>query len=681
MFVIFFSPIYFLLFFDTFILNMKKLTTKSIQSQLILYFTIAILVPTVITSIVGVKLIYNQIITRAESKTLSDLNSAHEIFRNKLLQIESIARLTAGRSLIVKAVVENNKSFLQKDLLRTLTREHLDILTIFDKDGYLVSRSRNLLNNANFLPADKFVQRVIDSKKIVTGTEIVTREYLLSESSELADQALMEIIPTPKSKARTARIENSGMILKVAVPIFEDNGKFVGILVAAVLLNRNFDIVDKIKEIVHEGEVYKGNEIGTATIFQNDLRISTNVKNQDGSRAIATLVSEEVNNEVLGSGKRYVGEAFVVNAWYLSAYEPIRDINNKIIGILYVGILKKPFDDVLRNTLITFLSIALCGIVLIIFVAVRMAKQISSPLKRIEDIANKIADGDYHHEITVNAPREIEHLAASINQMAKELDKEKHELEEWGNKLEIKVVERTEEIKKIHAQLFRSEKLASLGKLAAGVAHEINNPLTGILTNSSLLLDDLEVNDSRRDDVEVIVKETIRCREIVKRLLDFARQTKPQKHLININNIIDNIILLVRNQTSFRNIQIQRNLSENIPEIMADKDQIQQVFINIIINASEAMSKGGNLTITTSLSSTGEVILVTFKDSGPGIPEEIKEKIFDPFFTTKEQGTGLGLSISYGIIEQHGGDINLESSTDQGTTFTIQLPIHSTESE
>ncbi|MBI5022437.1 MAG: cache domain-containing protein [Ignavibacteriales bacterium] len=660
---------------------MKKISTKSIQSQLILYFTIAILVPTVITSVVGVKLIYNQIITRAETKTLSDLNSAREIFRNKITHIESIARLTSARSLIVKALIENNRTFLQKDLLRTLTREHLDVLTILDKNGHLISRSRKLEPDEHSFIRDKFVQRVIDTKRIVKGVDIVSRDYLVNESAHLAEQAAMDIIPTPKSKAHTEHKETSGMMLKAVVPIFEDNGIFVGVLIAGVLLNRNFEVVDKIKEVVHEGEIYKGSEIGTATIFQNDLRISTNVKNQDGSRAISTLVSEEINYEVLQKGNRYVGEAFVVNSWYLSAYEPIRDIENKIIGILYVGILKKPFDDILRNALITFLSIALGGIVLIIFGAVRMAKQISTPLKRIEDIANKIADGDYHHSITVHAPREIEHLAGSINRMAKELEKEKQELEVWGNKLEVKVSERTEEIKKIHAQLFRSEKLASLGKLAAGVAHEINNPLTGILTNSSLLLDDLPASDPRREDIDVIVKETIRCREIVKRLLDFARQTKPQKQIVNINEIIENIILLVRNQTSFRNIQMQRNLHENLPEIMADRDQIQQVFINIIINASEAMSKGGLLSISTAISPVKDSLIITFKDNGPGIPENIREKIFDPFFTTKEQGTGLGLSISYGIIEQHGGEINVESSSGQGTTFIIQLPINSTESE
>jgi len=229
-------------------------------------------------------------------------------------------------------------------------------------------------------------------------------------------------------------------------------------------------------------------------------------------------------------------------------------------------------------------------------------------------------------------------------------------------------------MKKINAQLFRSEKLASLGKLAAGVAHEINNPLTGILTNSSLLLEDMDKDDPNREDVEVMVKETIRCREIVKRLLDFARQTQPQKRMANINALIDNIILLVRNQTSFRNILIEKDLGGDIPDILVDPDQIQQVFVNIILNAAEAMTKGGTLTIRSMRSADGDSIVITLADTGHGISEEVRERIFDPFYTTKEHGTGLGLSISYGIIEQHGGTISVDSVVDRGSTFTITLP-------
>ncbi len=655
---------------------MKKISTKSIQSQLILYFTIAILTPTIITSIIGTKLIYNQVMTRAENKSISDLNSAREIYRNKISQIEYVTRLTAARSLIVASLIERNSDTLQQDLNRTMTAEKLDIFTIVDKNGIVISRGRNPFNKGDTLLSDKFIDKVLHTGETVTGTDIMPTKELGLESYELVERSHTILLPTPKAKETGEKEETSGMMLKAAVPVLDKNHNVVGVLMGGILLNRNFEIVNKITEVVHEREIYNGQEIGTVTIFQNNFRIATNVKNEDGSYAISTLVSEDVYNKVLLDGERWVGDAFVVNNWYMSAYEPIRDINNRIIGILYVGILRDPFNDLLRNAVLTFIGIAVGVILIIIFVAILLTRKISTPLKKLENFAKKVEEGDYKPDFSIEAPREIENLAYSFNHMAKELEKEKEELENWANTLETKVEQRSEELKKIHEQMFRSEKLASLGKLAAGVAHEINNPLTGVLTNASLLLEDLEDGDPRREDVQVIVSETIRCREIVKRLLDFARQTKPQKKLTNINTLINNIILLVRNQTSFRNIVIEKRLDDNLPEIMADLDQIQQVFINLIINASEAMTKGGCLDIESKLDKSGEYLEVIFKDNGPGIPDHIKARIFDPFFTTKEQGTGLGLSISYGIIERHGGKINLETKSGEGTTFTIFLPVN-----
>lgn len=656
---------------------MKKV--RSIQYFLIKYFSIAILTPTIILSIIGTKIIYNQVINRAEMKTLSDLNSAREIYRNKISFIESVARLTASRSLIVSALLENNSDTLQTELRKTLTNEKLDIFTIVNNKGIVIARGKSSLNKGDTLLTDKYIKRVLETGETVSGTDVVSPKLLINESYELVDNATIKIIPTPKSKQRKDTIETAGMVLKSAVPLYDRNKNIIGVLEAGVLLNRNYDIVNKIKEVVHEKEIYKGQEIGTETIFYKDLRITTNVKNTDGTYAIGTLVSEEVSNKTLEQGERWVGEAFVVNNWYIGAYDPIKDIDGKTIGILYVGLLRQPFSDLLASTILIFLGIAVVVIVIIYFVAILLSNRITSPLRKLEEVANKITIGDYKSEFSIKkAPREVEHLAVALNHMTQEIESEKKELEEWADKMEVKVQERTSELKKIHGQLFRSEKLASLGKLAAGVAHEINNPLTGVLTNSSLLLEDLEEADPKRDDVQVIVNETIRCREIVKRLLDFARQTKPQKSMTNINALIENIVLLVRNQTSFRNVNIEKKLEDNIPEIMADKDQIQQVFINFILNAADAMPKGGKINIETKVMRNRDFIEIKFEDSGIGISEVNKNKIFDPFFTTKENGTGLGLSISYGIVEQHGGTINLESEVGKGTTFIVNLPIKTT---
>lgn len=655
---------------------MVKISIKSIQSQLILYFTIAILTPVIIISIIASKIIYDQIIKRAESKTIADLNSANEIYNHRILQLESITRLTAGRSFIVNSVIEKNADTLRSELEIILKNEKLDIFTMVDKNGNVICRARNSFNKNDNLLDDKFIRRVLETKQNVSGTDIVSETELAKESFELVERAYMEIKSTPKSRERREKVEKNGMMMKSAVPLFDRNKNLVGVLMAGVLLNRNYEIVNKINEVVHELEVYKGQVIGTATIFMDDLRIATNVKNEDGSYAISTLLSDDVYDEVLVKGQKWFGEAFVVNSWYISAYQPIRDIDNEVIGILFVGLLKQPFNDLLLKTILIFSGVAIGAAIIIFFIAVKFAQRISRPLRTLEDAAKHIADGTYKSDISVKAPREITNLALSLNKMAKQLETEKDELENWTNTLEQKVDERTEELKKINDQLFRSEKLASLGKLAAGVAHEINNPLTGVLTNSSLLLEDLEDGDPRKEDVQVIVNETIRCREIVKRLLDFARQTKPQKKQSDLNALIENIILLVRNQSAFRNIIIKKVLDPSIPEVMVDADQIQQVFINFILNASEAMQNGGQLVVETRLTTAKDFIEIKFTDSGGGISEKDKRRIFDPFFTTKQQGTGLGLSISHGIIERHGGKIILDSALGKGTTFTIFLPVN-----
>ncbi len=232
----------------------------------------------------------------------------------------------------------------------------------------------------------------------------------------------------------------------------------------------------------------------------------------------------------------------------------------------------------------------------------------------------------------------------------------------------------TQEIK-TQEMLLQQEKLGSVGKLAAGVAHEINNPLTAVLTNSMLLLEELTEDDSMYADLKAIADETLRCRDIVRGLLEFARQEVPSKVESDLNTIVASMVSLVRKQFSFKNIMIEQSLADNLPAVKLDRDQFQQVIVNMLINAMEAIERDGEIQVETSYDKRWGNIALRIKDTGRGIPEDIRLKLFDPFFTTKDTGTGLGLSISHGIVERHGGTISLESLVGQGTTFTITLPV------
>jgi len=206
------------------------------------------------------------------------------------------------------------------------------------------------------------------------------------------------------------------------------------------------------------------------------------------------------------------------------------------------------------------------------------------------------------------------------------------------------------------------------------VAHEINNPLTGVLTNSSLLLADTPANSPLRADLQTIVDETMRCRKIVKGLLEFARQAKPQTQLLDPNQVLEDVLGLVKNQASFRNIVIETALASKLAPVVADRDQLRQVVLNIVLNAAEAMSGGGVLRLSTTFDREAGTTRIAIQDSGPGIPEAIRARIFEPFYTTKRTGTGLGLAIAYGIVEEHKGTIQVDSAPGRGTTMTVVLP-------
>jgi PAS domain S-box-containing protein len=233
------------------------------------------------------------------------------------------------------------------------------------------------------------------------------------------------------------------------------------------------------------------------------------------------------------------------------------------------------------------------------------------------------------------------------------------------------------ELEKTQIQLLQAEKMASLGKLAAGVAHQLNNPLGGIILFTKLIMEEYDLEPSVIEDLDRILKDAQRCRDTVKELLEFARQTRQEKRPHDINRAISRTLFLLENQAIFQNIKIDKQLDTDLPLVLADIQQLNHVFMNIILNAAQAMEGNGKLTIRTSLSPSKDNVQIEVSDNGPGIPPHVLPHIFDPFFTTKDEGkgTGLGLSVAYGIVENHGGKITARSRTGEGATFTVELKI------
>ncbi|RPJ56333.1 MAG: HAMP domain-containing protein [Acidobacteria bacterium] len=649
---------------------------RSLKRRLVTAFAVAILIPAVAAGLAGVFMIRQHVYRQAQSKVNSDLESAAEIYQNYLQRLQDSIRIHATRMIVYDAASTGDTTRLGPELRRVQTAERLDVLTLTDLNGEVLFRTNNPSLRGS-QASDKVIQRVLAKKTPIAATDIIGMAELSAESEELGRRAYIAVTPTPYATPTGKTVANQGMVLKAAAPVFTPDNRMVGVLWGAVLLNRDTEIVDKIRKTVFKQEAYKGSEIGTATIFQDDVRVSTNVMDSAGRRAIGTRVSAQVAELVLRRGQRWQDRAFVVTDWYISAYAPIRNFEGTIIGMLYVGILERPYSDSLWRSVFVFLGIIVLAVILVGIINLTISYRISRPVRLIAEAMQRLAKGEHPPKIEVRSNDEIGHLAENFNKMSDELAAAHRLLIQSAETLERKVEERTAELKEMQENLIQTEKLAALGKLAAGVAHEINNPLTGILTNSSLMLEDCTEDDPLRPDLQVIVDETLRCRKIVKGLLDFARQTPPRKQLITVNQVVDDILSLLRNQVGFREINVETRFDPTPCSVMADQDQIRQVILNIVLNAAEAMAGEGEMTISSSIEQQNRVIRIAIHDNGPGIPDEVKSRIFEPFFTTKSNGTGLGLSIAYGIVERHGGAISIASTKGQGTTVSVDLPLHS----
>ncbi len=304
------------------------------------------------------------------------------------------------------------------------------------------------------------------------------------------------------------------------------------------------------------------------------------------------------------------------------------------------------------------------------------------PLKVLEGGTERLASGDLGYQLDVRHHDELADLARSFNTMSSQLDDARKEIIDWGRTLEVRVNQKTEELNRAHEQMLRVEKMASIGKLAAIVAHEINNPLAGILTYAKLLKKWFGREDGNKHaetlaDLDLIESESRRCGEIIKNLLNFSRATSMNYEPARLNSVVDRCVRLVQHQLALSNIHLHLELAPDLPPVRCDPAQIEQVILALVMNAIDAMPRGGNLSLRSRKAADLPQVRIEVQDDGVGIPAELMSQMFEPFFTTKERshGLGLGLAISRIIIERHQGRIDVKSEPGRGTLFTISLPL------
>jgi two-component system NtrC family sensor kinase len=634
---------------------------SSTRSKLIGSFLGVSFLVGVVSLFIGGQLLYKSVLSEATNRVRLDLNAAREIYLSRIKAIQCPLTVTSLEPVFRAALKTREVAELIPRLETVARRAELDFVGIVRKEGEtLCGVGKSSLRCKAVEITNPIAEFVFDRKVPVSGTVILSREFLSAESPELADRARIGLLPTPRAAPRAEEEETSGMAIAVAIPVFEE-GDVIGVIYGGLLLNRNQTIVDTVRDTVFQHEIYKGRNIGTATIFFNDLRISTNVMTPDGKRAIGTRVSKEVKERVLNKGERWTDRAFVVNDWYITAYEPIEDIFGERVGMLYVGVLEEKYTDMQKNALSILIIITLAGMVLAVVLGYILADKIMNPVHRLIKASQQVTEGSLTPEIGPISKGEIGVLQNTFKDMVAAMGRRRAEAEN---------------------RLIQSEKQASVGRLAAGVAHQMNNPLTGVLAYTRMLLRRKDIGNDIRSDLQTIAESTEQLRKIVKGLLDFSRQTKLDKEPMDLNRLIRTVVSLMEHPALVRGVNIKFNPGENLPMLTLDRNQIQSVLFNMIINALDATEPGGTITLSTriglSASDAGQKGLeISIADTGCGIPPEDLDNLFEPFFTKKDpsQATGLGLSVSFGIVQRHRGTIRVQSEVGKGTRFFIWLPI------
>jgi signal transduction histidine kinase len=390
------------------------------------------------------------------------------------------------------------------------------------------------------------------------------------------------------------------------------------------------------------------------------------------ARVAERLAAREPGGVTIGVAAR---PELVPHAGGLVATAPLQDAAGRP-AVLYAARREDSYVATRNRVISSFFAIATVGFGLVLAITYRIIHALTRPIREMVEATRRVAAGRFDHPVTVTSGGEIGLLAESINRMQGSLQQMRSELEEAARTLEDKVRARSEELGRMQARMAQSERLASIGVLAAGVAHEINNPLGGILALTSLTLEDLPAGDPSRENLEEVVRQTRRCGEIVKHLLEFSRQHRVSAEPVDLSDLLERTLALLERQSIFHNVRVERDLAAGLPRVVADASQLQQVFVNILMNAVQAMAERGTLAIGARQDVDRGDVVLTFRDTGCGIPPDQIDHVFDPFFTTKGsgEGTGLGLSIAYGIVSRHKGSIGVESEPGVGTTFTIRLP-------
>ena len=636
---------------------------RHLQTKLICSFLAVIVMLSLAVALLGFHIIKRNIIDQAQTQVRNDLNFAREIYQCEVDKVYNLVRLSTARYFLRDAIVTNDLKPILARLHQIRKDEALDILTLTDASGKVIARTRNPTVLGDNQAQDELVIYVLAEKKPVSGTVLIERTELLKESVELADQAKIQLVNTPRAKPTKAKAQTSGMMIKAASPVFDYEDKLIGVLYGGNLLNRKYAIVDRVQRIVFQHVKYKGQNIGTVTIFQDDMRIATNVLREDGSRAVGTRVAEDVYHQVLENELPWIGRAFVLNDWYKTAYEPINNTKGRIIGMLYVGTLEKPFNALARNTMVAFFAIVAATALLAFVLSLIVTACVSKPLANLVKATGKLASGELGHLVaTRTGVAELDQLAEAFNNMSAKLD------------------ERDKNLSVSNA------KLTALNKnyidLIGFVAHELKGVLATIVMNVCSVNDEYlgALNDKQKRALDGAARNLDYLALTIQKFLNLGKIEKGElkanrKQTKMREDIFEHTVDALRAAAERKGMQIENKIARDL-KTNIDPELMRIVAGNLVSNAVKYGNEG-SVTLISSSESDGKIRIEVYNESVP-LSASQQAQLFKRFSrldtqaTRLAKGTGLGLFITREIIQIHGGKIWVEAR-EKGNAFIFEI--------
>jgi two-component system, NtrC family, sensor kinase len=607
--------------------------TRSLKSYIVTALFLEVIVVAVLMATLGYYTMQQDILARAQKEVVKKIEAAQIVYDNEIDEIKTALILTRDTKSLISV-----KNILDVDYVYEVP--------VSSKDKVKSEIAREAFKG-----------------NLAGGSRIIAADELQVISNVLLDRAKTKIEYTPKAKPDHKEFLDSALAIEYAMPIMDEKRQIIAVRYAGRIINKDFNLVDDIRDVVFGHEVYNTKPIGTVTIFQDDVRIATNVLNSNGQRAIGTRVSEEVYDQVLQKGASWHDRAFVVSDWYLTAYKPIKNMSDKTIGILYVGILEKPFTDLMAGRFIIFLVIIIISAFLALFVSFFLASKILSPLYKALKASNVISKGDLSYRLKEDSPiREFDQLALSFNEMAVKLEEREKSL--MSSKYQCEVMNKR------------------YLDLVGFVSHELKGILASIVLNAYSLKNKLlgPINDAQEKALSSVTRNLDYLSQTVKNFLNLSRIEKQEMVLSKSEffikkDIFDSSIDALKQQAEEKRMIFQNNIDENI-KINADSGLLQIVANNLLTNALKYGKREGYIVLSSRI--FDDIIEIEVYNDGRPISALDIDRLFKKFSRLdyegeeKAKGTGIGLFITKEIISHHGGRIWVQPK-EKGNSFIFQI--------